>query len=57
MGISSSPNGARLYKIGKVYRENGNFDLEVLFVQSDCDSVLYVKEVSTSKKIDRKRNK
>ena len=49
MGISPRPNIARIYKIGRVFRENGNVDLDVLSVRADFGDISDVKKDPTSK--------
>lgn len=54
MGISSYANSARLYKIGRVYSETGNYDLSVLEVQADFSEMSEVKKVSVTMQGGRK---
>ena len=56
LGISSFPSCVRLCKIGRIFRENGNRDLEFLSVQSDCGYISDVDEVSVSKQ-ERRTNR
>ena len=39
MGSSSSPNCARLYKIGRILRGNENCDLDVIAAQADSEEI------------------
>ena len=56
MGISLSPNCARLRKLGGYFTKMGNCDLEVSDVQADFGEILQVGEVSASMQ-ERRKNR